>query len=307
MITAVRYREGQVVEKGAPLVDLDARPFQAQLDQARGTLARDQHLLDQAKMDLERYQIAWSKNAINKQQLDDQAHLVLQTQGTVQADQGAVAYAATQVSYCHITAPFEGRVGLRLVDPGNLVLANNTTPLVVVTEVDPITVVFAIPEERIAEVQAQMALGHTLKVDALDRMGEHTLATGKLTALDNQIDTTTGTVRLRAQFDNSNEKLFPNQFVNARLQVQVLSGVNLIPTSAIQRNGQTAFVYVIANGVARARTVKPGVSDQGFTAVEGVKPGEVVATSSFEKLHDGTHVTLAAQAPAAPRSEGLDP
>jgi multidrug efflux system membrane fusion protein len=292
VITAVHYREGQVVRKGGPLVDIDPRPYQAQLMQAQGTLERDQNLLAQARMDEQRYQLAWSKNAIPRQTLEDQEKAVLQYEGTVKNDQGVVEYDQVQLGYCHITSPIEGRVGLRLVDPGNLVTANSTNTLVVVTKMQPITVVFTLAEDSLPEVLRQSRGGKQLKVDALDRAQQTRLAAGKLTSIDNQIDTNTGTVKLRAQFDNRDGKLFPNQFVNTRLLVTTLQNQVLIPSSAIQHNGNVDFVYVIANQKAVMRTVKSGASDQGQTSVEGLQPGEVVADSSFEKLQNGSQITI---------------
>ena len=292
VITAVHYREGQLVQKGDPLVDIDSRQYEAQLAQAEGTLERDQNLLAQAQMDLERYKVAWGKNAIPRQTLEDQEKIVLQDQGTIKNDEGIVAYDKVQVGYCHITSPITGRVGLRLVDPGNLVTANSTTTLVVVTEVQPITVVFTLAEDALPEVLQQTRKGQQLKVEALDRAQQGHLATGKLTSIDNQIDTTTGTVKLRAEFDNRSGSLFPNQFVNTRLLVRTLENQTLIPSSAIQHNGSQDFVYVIStDNKASSRTVKVGVSDQGETAVQGVNPGDKVANSSFEKLQNGTQIT----------------
>ena len=292
VITAVHYREGQLVQKGDPLVDIDSRQYEAQLAQAEGTLERDQNLLAQAQMDLERYKVAWGKNAIPRQTLEDQEKIVLQDQGTIKNDEGIVAYDKVQVGYCHITSPITGRVGLRLVDPGNLVTANSTTTLVVVTEVQPITVVFTLAEDALPEVLQQTRKGQQLKVEALDRAQQGHLATGKLTSIDNQIDTTTGTVKLRAEFDNRGGSLFPNQFVNTRLLVRTLENQTLIPSSAIQHNGSQDFVYVIStDNKASSRTVKVGVSDKGETAVQGVNPGDKVANSSFEKLQNGTQIT----------------
>ncbi len=205
VIKAVRYREGQLVKPGTPLVDIDPRPFQAALQQAEGTLHRDEQLLAQAKMDLERYREAWAHNAIARQILEDQEHLVRQTEGTVLADRGAVETARIQLDYCHITSPIAGRVGLRLVDPGNLVVANNATPLVVITQTEPISVVFPISEDDLGELWGQPDHGDGIAVTALDRSRTHTLAVGKLHTLDNQIDTTTGTVRARAMFENKDE------------------------------------------------------------------------------------------------------
>ena len=209
MVTQVHYREGELVRKGQPLIDIDARPFQAQLVQAEGLLERDTNILAQAKMDLERYREAWARNGIPKQTLDDQEKIVLQDQGTVKNDEGTVQYDKVQVSFCHITAPISGRVGLRLVDPGNVVQANGTNPLVVVTQLQPITVIFTIAEDNLGEVTAQTRHKKPLSVDALDRTQQTKIATGKLVSLDNQIDTTTGTVKLRASFDNKNALFSP--------------------------------------------------------------------------------------------------
>lgn len=290
VITAVHYREGQYVRKGDPLIDIDDRPYEAQLMQAQGTLQRDQNLLAEAQMDLKRYQNAWAKNAIPRQTLDDQEKLVLQDQGLVKNDEGTVAYDQVQVGFCHIKSPIDGRVGLRLVDPGNLVTANSTTTLAVVTQMAPITVIFTIAEDSLPEVLQQMHAGHPLTVEALDRTNEHVLATGKLITVDNQIDTVTGTVKLRAEFPNTKGMLFPNQFVNARLLVTTLSKQTLIPSSAIQHNGAATFVYLIQKNKAVMRNIKSGVSNGGETAVTGIEPGDVVATSSFQKLLNGSRV-----------------
>jgi len=293
LVTAVHYREGQLVRKGDPLIDIDPRTFEAQLLQAEGTLEKDTHILAQARMDLERYRAAWARNAIAKQTLDDQEKLVLQNEGTVKADQGVVQFNQVQLAYCHITAPFDGRVGLRLVDPGNVVQANGTNPLVVLTQQQPITAIFTVSEDVVGDIQTQLRRGAQLTVEAYDRAAQTKIASGKLLTLDNQIDTTTGTVKLRALFDNRDGKLFPNQFVNIRLLVDTLKGVTLIPSSTIQHNGPTAFVYVIKDGTAQVRTLKPGVVNAGLTAVEGIQPGDVVANSSFEKLQPNAKVVLA--------------
>jgi len=297
IVTAVNYTEGQMVQKGDSLIEINPGIYQAQLVEAQGTLQHDMNLLAQAQMDLERYREAWARNAIQRQTLEDQEKLVLQLEGTVKFDQGAVQLAEVQLEYCHITAPIAGRVGLRLVDPGNLVQANQTSttasPLVVITQIQPITVVFTLPEDSIGEVQAPMRKGPALTVDAYDRTQTVRIATGKLLTLDNQIDTTTGTVKLRAIFENRNQALFPNQFVNTRLLVRTLTAVTLIPTNAIQHNGQEAFVYVIQHGVACIQPIKPGTTDSGMTEVaQGLKPGDVVATSSFEKLHNNSSVVI---------------
>src|SRR6202034_2443698 len=250
VVTAVLFKEGQQVRKGDALIDIDPRPYQATLLQAQGALERDQNVLAQAQMDLERYRSALARNAIAAQTVADQEKLVLQDQGTVKNDQGTVQFDQLQLDYCHITAPISGQVGLRLVDPGNVVQSAGTTVLAVITQLEPITVIFTLPEDSLGPVLARLRAQAKLSVDALDRSGQKTLGSGMLTALDNQIDTTTGTVKARATFDNKNDALFPNQFVNTRLLVNTLHGVTLVPTSAIQQNGRTSFVYVILNNVA---------------------------------------------------------
>ncbi len=292
LIVAVLYKEGQRVAQGDPLVDIDPRPFRATLLQAQGALERDENLLAQAEMDAERYRIAWGRRAIAKQILDDQEKLVLQDRGTVKNDQGAVDFDQVQLDFCHITAPIAGRVGLRLVDPGNVVESAGTVTLAVITQLEPITVVFTIPEDSIAQVQAGRRKNASLTVDAYDRTALTKIASGKLLTLDNQIDTTTGTVKGRALFDNEDDALFPNQFVNTRLLVNTVQGVTLLPSSAIQQNGQASFAYVIQNNVVQMRSVKPGVTEGGVTQVDGVNPGEVVATSSFDKLQDKAAVNV---------------
>jgi len=293
VITAVHYREGQMVRKGAPLVDIDSRQYQANVDTATGTLERDTNLLAQAKMDLARYQAAWAKNAIARQQLDDQEKLVLQYEGLVKADQGTLEFDKVQLGYTHVVAPFNGKVGLRLVDPGNLVQANASTPLVVVTQMEPITIVFTVAEGNLEEVLAQMRRGQVLSVEAWSSDQQTKLDTGRLTATDNQIDTTTGTLKLRATFNNRQDLLFPNQFVNTRLLVKTLHDQTLIPTNAIQHNGEEAFVYVLADKKAKKQDIQTGTTNEGVTAVTGIKPGDMVATSSFQKLMNGSPVSIA--------------
>jgi multidrug efflux system membrane fusion protein len=307
VLTAVHYSEGQFVQKGSALIDIDPRPYQAQLAQAEGALERDTNVLAQAQMDLDRYRTAWSRNSINKQLLDDQEKIVLQDKGTVKNDQGTVNYDQVQLSFCHITAPIAGRAGLRLVDPGNVVQATGATVLVVITQERPITVVFTVAEDSLGQVQARMRQMHTLPVDAWNRSQTTKIASGKLQTIDNQIDTTTGTVKLRALFDNKNGALFPNQFVNTRLLVNTLKGVTLVPTAAVQHNGQVEFLYVIANGTASVRNIKTGVADGGITEVQGINPGEVVATSSFDKLQAGSKVVVSKQAAPANAAEGNTP
>ncbi len=292
VITAVHYHEGQYVHKGDPLIDIDDRPYVAQLVQAQGALQRDQNMLAEAQMDLKRYQDAWKKNAIPRQILEDQEKLVLIDEGTVKNDQGVVQFDQVQVVYCHISSPIDGRVGLRLVDPGNLITANSTNVLVVVAQMQPITVIFTLPEDDLPAVLEEMRGGHQLKVEAFDRTQQDLLGTGKLITVDNQIDTTTGTVKLRALFTNSRGMLFPNQFVNTRLLVKTLDHQLLLPSSAVQHNGATSFVYLIQGSKAVMRTVKSGIAEDGNTVVAGLQPGDVVANSSFEKLQDGSAIFL---------------
>jgi multidrug efflux system membrane fusion protein len=292
IVTEVHFKEGQIVRKGDPLIDIDARPYQATLLQAQGTLERDENILGQARMDLERYQDAWNRNAIPKQTLDDQQKIVLQDQGTVKLDQGMVQFDQVQVDFCHINAPITGRVGLRLVDPGNVVQSSGTLTLAVITQIQPITVIFTISEDSLGPVQDRLHKGAVLTVDAFDRGGQKKITSGKLLTIDNQIDTTTGTVKARGLFENKDLSLFPNQFVNVRLLVNTLPDATLIPSSAIQHNGQTAFVYVIQDDTAHLRNIKTGVTDGGTTQVTGISPGDVLANSSFDKLQDNSKVVV---------------
>jgi multidrug efflux system membrane fusion protein len=292
-ITQVYYHEGQMVKKGDPLIEIDPRPYQAALTQVQGQLAHDQAVLKEAKIDLERYKQALDRNAIAKQQYEDQEQVVLQDEGTVKNDEGQLANAQVNLVYTRITAPIAGRVGLRLVDPGNIVQANSTTALVVITQLQPITVIFSIAEDSLAPIQQPLRKGKTLTVDAFDRGESTKLASGTLLTLDNVIDPTTGTLKLKAIFDNKDNALFPSQFVNIRLLVDTQHGVTLIPTPAIQRNAQGAYVYVITSDqTASMRTITPGTTDGSVTAVEGVQPQDVVAVNGFDKLLDNAKVAI---------------
>jgi multidrug efflux system membrane fusion protein len=294
-ITQVYYHEGQMVRKGDPLVEIDPRPYQAALTQVEGQLAHDQAVLTEAKIDLERYRQALNRNAIAKQQVDDQEQVVLQDEGTVKNDEGMLANAKVNLVYTHITAPIEGRVGLRLVDPGNILQANSTTALVVITQLQPITVIFSIAEDHLSQIQQQLLKGKKLTVDAFDREGSTKLASGVLLTLDNVIDPTTGTLKLKAIFDNKDNALFASQFVNVKLLVDTQHNVTLIPAPAIQRNAQGAFVYAIkSDQTASMRTIVPSTTDGAVTAVQGVEPQEVVAVSGFDKLLDGAKVAVRA-------------
>jgi multidrug efflux system membrane fusion protein len=293
-ITQVYYREGQMVQKGDPLIEIDPRPYQAALTQVEGQLAHDQAVLNEAKIDLARYKEALDRNAIAKQQYDDQQQVVLQDEGTVKNDEGQLANAKVNLEYTHITAPIAGRVGLRLVDPGNIVQANSSTALVVITQLQPITVIWGTAEDHLPQIQQQLLKGKKLTLDALDREDKK-LASGTLLTLDNVIDPTTGTLKLKAIFDNKDNALFPSQFVNVRLLVETQHDAILIPTPAIQRNAQGAFVYVIkGDQTASMRTIVPGTTDGLVTAVQGLEPQEVVAVNGFDKLLDGAKVTVRA-------------
>jgi membrane fusion protein, multidrug efflux system len=298
-ITNVYYREGQPVHKGDPLLDIDTRPYQAALTQVEGQLAHDQALLNEAKIDLSRYESAFAQNAIAKQQVDDQQQTVFQYEGTVKNDQGQVENAKLNLVYCHITSPIEGRVGLRLVDPGNIVQANSSTALVVVTQLQPITVIFSVAEDYLPQIQQQLRKGQHMEVDALSRDQQQKIASGTLLTLDNQIDTTTGTLKLKAQFPNGDGALFANQFVNARLLVDTQHNAILIPTAAIQRNAQGAFVYVIKpDQTASIRNIAVGTTDADSASVTGLQAGENVAVKGFEKLQDGVKVTIQGNSPS---------
>jgi multidrug efflux system membrane fusion protein len=304
-VMSVHYREGKMVNEGDALIDIDPRPYQAQLTQAEGTLAHDRGLLAEARIDLQRYQAAFAKNAIAGQQVEDQAQLVVQYEGSVKADEGMVDYDQTQLSYCHIAAPITGRVGLRLVDPGNTVFAGSGSTLVVITQLQPITVVFNVSEDDLPQVQAQLAGGRSLRVAAFDRAGVKQLAAGTLTSLDNEVDTATGTVRFRAEFPNRNTVLFPNQFVNARLLLKTLRRATLVPSAAVQHNGTDAFVYLVKpDGTVEVQAVTPLNSNDDETAVSGLNPGVEVATSGFDRLENGVKVLIRGQGARAQSAPG---
>jgi membrane fusion protein, multidrug efflux system len=288
----VRFQEGQLVRKGDLLAEIDPRPFQAQLTQFEGQLARDQALLDNAKIDVQRFRVLWAQDSIQKQQLDTQESLVRQTEGTVKNDRGLIEAVKVQLDYCRITAPISGRVGLRQVDPGNIVHTTDTTGLVVITQLQPITVVFTIPEDNIPAVLDQLTHGVRLPVEAYDRAQRQKLSTGSLLTLDNEIDQTTGTVRLKAVFPNTDNRLFPNQFVNARLQLDVKHGATVVPTVAIQRSPRGPFVYVVKpDQTVETRPVTLGVTDGDDVAIDtGLTVGEQVVVDGAERLRNGSPV-----------------
>jgi len=299
-VMEVHYTEGQTVEKGDPLVDIDPQPYEAMLKQAQGSLEHDEGVLAQARIDLKRYQDAYARNAIAKQQLDDQEQAVKQYEGSVKADQGTVDYDKVQLSYCHIVAPIGGKVGLRLVDPGNTIFSGSSSTLVVITQLQPITVVFNVSEDDLPSVQSQLKGGNTLTVDAFDRANSKQIESGKLTSLDNQVDTTTGTVKFRATFPNKTFSLFPNQFVNARLLLRTLRKVVLVPSAAVQHNGNEAFVYVVQqNNTVSVQQVTTLTSNEKVTAVQGVNAGANLATSGFDRLENGALVSVRGPMPEA--------
>lgn len=289
----VNYREGQMVKQGDLLAQIDSRPFEAQLAQAQGQYQRDKALLENANIDLNRYQIAYSKNAIPKQQLDTQVATVHQYEGVVNIDQAQIDNAKVQVAYCRITSPITGRVGLRLVDPGNIVHAADTNGMLVITQLQPINVLFSVAEDYLPQIRQQLRRGSRLTVDAFDRSQQTKLSSGALLTFDNEIDTTTGTIKLKAVFPNGDNALFPNQFVNARLLVSTQHGVTLIPSVAIQRNAQDSFVYVVKpDQTVAMQTVTAGTTDGNVTAVDGIKAGDVIAVDGFDKLQNGVKVTV---------------
>ncbi len=292
-LTEVRYKEGQQVKKNDLLAVIDPRPYVAVLLQSQGQLSRDQATLKNARIDLVRYQNAFKEHAVPQQTLATQEATVEQDEGTVKVDQGNLAAAQVNVDYSRIVSPIDGRVGLRLVDPGNIVPANGTTGIAVITQLQPITVIFTIAEDSLAQVVEQTSLGKTLAVKALDRTKQRQLADGTLLTVDNQINTTTGTVRARATFANTHNELFPNQFVNVRLLVKTLTDVTLVPEAAIQRNNDTAFVYLIqADGSVKQQNIKIIATEGQVSAVTGVDTGQKVVTDGFDRLQNGSKVTI---------------
>jgi multidrug efflux system membrane fusion protein len=293
-LVKIFFREGQAVHAGDRLAEIDPRPFAAQLAQAEGQLERDRALLHNARLDLERYGTLLQQDSIAEQQVDTQKSLVRQYEGTLQVDQAAVDNARLQLAYCHITAPITGRLGLRLVDEGNMVHASDANGLVVITQLQPVTVVFAIPEDNLPELMKRLRAGERLTVDAYDRDQKNKLATGELLTVDNQIDPSTGTVRLKAVFANEDGGLFPNQFVNARLLLKVDKDAVLIPAVAVQRGAQGSFVYVVEpDQTVSVRPVTVGATQGDEAAIEsGIAPGERVVVDGADKLRDGSKVEL---------------
>jgi multidrug efflux system membrane fusion protein len=303
----VAFTEGQAVKAGDLLAEIDPRPFQVQLAQAEGQMAKDQALLKNAQVDLERYRTLLSQDSISKQQVDTQEALVRQYQGTIQADQAAIDNAKLQLTYSRVTAPIGGTVGLRQVDPGNVVKAADANGIVMIAQLVPISVVFPIPEDSLQRILKRLASGEAVAVEAWDRDQKTKLATGKLLTVDNQIDTTTGTVKLKAEFANANLALYPNQFVNVRMLVETLADATLVPSAAILRGAPGTFVYVVNDGKSvTVAPVKLGPVQGETTAVtSGVAPGDVVVVDGTDKLREGSAVELITRdAPAAGAAPG---
>jgi membrane fusion protein, multidrug efflux system len=313
-LTDVGFQEGQMVNKGDFLAQIDPRPYQVALEQAQGQLAKDQAALTDAELDLKRYQTLVAQNSIAKQTLDTQVATVAQDKGTVQTDQAQVDAQKLNLVYCHITAPVAGRVGLRQVDPGNYVQTSSTTGIVVITELQPISVIFTLPEDSLPAVLKQVHAGLTLKATAYDRSGETEIEVGQLSTIDNQIDTTTGTLKLRATFPNSELNLFPNQFVNIKLQVDTMKGTNIVPSAAIQRGAPGTFVYLVKpDETVTAQPVTVGPDDgQNVAVTKGLQPGQVVVTDGADRLKEGSKVVVTEKgtdqngqpAPAAAHTHG---
>lgn len=290
----VLFTEGQSVEAGAPLAEIDPRPFEAQKEQAEAMLARDRALLDNAHLDFERFNTLLAQDSVAKQQVDTQAALVRQYEATVKLDQAQINTTALQLTYAHIIAPITGRVGLRLVDIGNLIHPSDANGIAVITQLRPISVLFAIPQDALPQVLKRFKSNEPMAVEAYDRDGRALLATGRLVTIDNQIDPSTGTVKLRAEFPNTDEMLFPNQFVNVQLIADQIQGATVVPTAAIQRSTTVTYVYLVADQkTASVRQVETGPSEHGLIIVsKGLVPGDVVVVDGVDKLRDGSAVEL---------------
>ena len=311
-LTEVAFQEGRMVKKGDFLAQIDPRPYQVALEQAEGQLAKDQALLKNAQLDLQRYNTLVAQNSIATQTRDTQVSLVAQDQAAIKTDQAQVDAQKLNLVYAHIVSPVTGRVGLRQVDAGNYVQTSDPNGIVVVTQLQPISVIFTLPEDNLPAVMKQVHAGASLPVTAYDRTGTAVLGKGRLETVDNQIDTTTGTVKLRATFDNEQEILFPNQFVNVQLLVNTMKGVGIVPTAAIQHGAPGAFVYVVKpDQTAAVKQVKLGPSDgQHIAVLDGLQPGEQVVVDGSDRLREGAKVTLVAAgnsgdaAPAAQQIKG---
>jgi membrane fusion protein, multidrug efflux system len=288
------FQEGQMVKAGDPLAEIDPRSFEASLNQARGQLTRDQAALNNARLDLKRQQALWAAKATSQQAVDTQASLVKQYEGAVISDNANVQAAAINLGYTKVVSPIAGRAGIRLVDVGNFVSAGQTSGIVVVTQLRPISVLFTVPEDDVRKVIARINSGEMMRVDAYDRDKVTKLATGRLSAVDSQVDTTTGTVKLRAMFDNADGVLFPNQFVNVRLLVDTLQNQVVIPSAAVQLGSEGSFVYVVkADNTVTMRTVTTGTTQGNNVAItKGLNPGETVVTDGADRLREGGEVSI---------------
>ena len=295
-LLSVRYREGETVHQGDLLLEIDDAPYRAALTQAEGQLTRDQAALENARIDLARYQQLMPLKAVPEQQVATQQATVHQDEGVVKVDEGQIESVKVNLAFCKITAPISGRIGLRLVDVGNIVHAGDANGLLVITQMDPISVIFTISEDQLQVVLKKLAARQALEVDAYDRDAKTKLAQGSLTTLDNQIDPTTGTLKLRATFQNAKNTLFPNQFVNARLLVEEKHGVTLVPTAAVQRNAQATYVYVVKkDSTATVRPITLGTTEgDDSEVVSGLMPGEVVVMTGVDKLQEGSKVSASA-------------
>lgn len=305
----VAFQEGQMVKKGDFLAQIDPRPYQAALAQAEGQLAKDQAALAGAEIDLARYEKLVAQNSIARQQLDTQRATVGQNRGTVQADQAAVDTQKLNLTYAHIVAPVGGRVGLRQVDPGNYVQTSDPNGIVVITQLQPISVIFTLPEDSLPAVLKQMHAGKTLQAVALDRAGTTEIETGQLATIDNQIDPTTGTVKLRATFPNAAQNLFPNQFVNIKLRVDTLQNTAIIPSSAIQRGAPGTFVYLVKpDSTVTAQPVTLGANDgERVAVIKGLEPGQMIVTDGADRLKEGAKVAVSEGAAPASGTPGQPP
>src|SRR6266853_985108 len=290
----VAYQEGQMIKKGDLVAEIDSRPYELALAQAQGALERDKALLQTAELDLKRYQDLAKTNAIPRQQLDTQMSLVVQDRGLVISDQAQIDTQKLNIAYCHIVSPVTGRAGLRLVDPGNYVTANDASGIVVITQLQPISVIFTVAEDNLPPIVKRLRAGATLPVTAFDRSGATKLAAGALKTLDNQIDTTTGTLKLRAEFTNEDDSLFPNQFVNVRLLIDTLHDATVVPTSAIQRGAPGTFVYLVnADNTVAVRPVTLGPASAERVAIQaGLAPRDRVVVDGADKLRNGARVVV---------------